>query len=128
MLAGPTLLLLEVSLPVHFHVVATIEFTSALWANVRLLAMHVAMCGQMTRLRERGVACLALVLAQALVFEQMLVKKSFRRVAIVTDVADKRFRIRVLHHMRFELGHNLEGLTANATNVRGGMTSLDVLI
>lgn len=112
----------------HFHIITTIKFTSALWANVRFLTVHVAMCGQMTRLRKSSVTCLALVLAQTFVLEQVLVKKGFRRVTFFTDVTDKRFRVRVLHHMCLELGHDFEGFTTNPTNVSGGMTCLDVLI
>lgn len=112
----------------HFHVIATIKFTPALGAGVRLLAMHVTMRGQMACLREGSVARLALVFAQTLVLEQMLVEKGLGCVTIVTDVTDKGLRVRVLHHMRLELGHDLEGLVADSTDVRGGVARFNVLV
>lgn len=129
MLAGrANLLLLKVPLPMYLHVVATIELLAALGASVRLLTVHVAMSGQMTRLREIRAAFLTHVLAQAFVLQQVLVEKCLGRVTIVADVTHKRFGIGVLQHVSLIFGSDLKGLAARVARVRGRVTRLNVLV
>lgn len=82
----------------------------------------------MTRLREIRAAFLAHVLAQTFVFQQVLIEKCFRRVAIVADIAYKRLGIGVLQHMRLIFGSNFEGLAARVARVRGRVAGFNVLV
>lgn len=116
------------SFSVYLHVIAPIELPAALGAGVFLLAVHVPVRGQMTSLSEPRAALLANVFPQSLVLQQVLVQECFRRVSIVANVADERFRIRMLEHVSLVLGRDFERLAAHLAGVRGRVTRFDMLV
>lgn len=95
---------------------------------MHLLAVHVAMRGQVARLRETRATLLTDVLAQTLVLQQVLIEKRLGRVTIVADVAYKWLGIGMLQHVRLVLGSDLKGLAAHVACIRGRVTRLDVFI